>query len=106
MSATSPSDLAITFRSIARRLREAQGRAPDAVVATPAGEIRRHVESAARVLHTSADAEAVAAAIAGRPADAWEVAELDALRANALEIGGLLRATEALGDHDDREDRG
>jgi hypothetical protein len=101
MSRTSPGDLAVTFRSIPRRLKAAQGHAPDRAVAGPAGEIGRHVQSAAALLRAKADPESVAEAIESRPADAWDDAELDALRANALEIGALLRTASELGEHDE-----
>jgi hypothetical protein len=101
MSRTSPADIAVTFRSIARRLKTAQGHAPASAVSGPAGDIHRHVEAAASLLHTSADADSVAEAIEARPADAWDSADLDALRANALEIGALLRAASELGEPDE-----
>jgi hypothetical protein len=102
MTQSSPADLAVTFRSIARRLRQALGDVPESAVAAQTAEIHGHIHAAASLLHTSPDAEAVAAAISDRPADDWEISDLDALRANALEIGGLLRAIEAKAGADDR----
>ena len=102
MTQSSPADLAVTFRSIARRLHEARGDAPASVVATQTAEIEGHIHAAASLLHTSPDAESVAAAIQDRPAEDWSIADLDSLRANALQIGGLLRAIESKAGAEDR----
>ena len=55
MSSTSPSDLAITFRSIPRRLREAQGDTPAHLVQGPTASIGRHLATAAELLRTTDD---------------------------------------------------
>jgi shikimate kinase len=102
MPKSSPADLAVTFRSIARRLREARGEAPASAVAPLEAQVDGHVRAAAGLVHSSADAESVAAAILERPADDWDEADLDALRANALEIGKVLRAVESLAAEHDR----
>jgi hypothetical protein len=102
MPQSSPADLAVTFRSIARRLREARGDAPETAIATQEAEIAAHVHAAAGLLHTSPDAESVAAAILDRPADDWSDGDLAALRTNALGIGTLLRAIESMAAGDDR----
>jgi hypothetical protein len=94
MSATSPSDLVVTFRSIPRRLDEARGEAGDHV-ADLVGEIDGQLRSAAALLHTSADTDAIADAIAARPAEQWDEAELAQLRTIALDVGRLLRAVAA-----------
>ena len=91
MSGSTPQDLATTFRSLARRRREALGDVDLAVVAGLSDELQRHVDAAAGILGTSADADAVAAAIDARPADAWDEATLDDLRRHALDAGGVLR---------------
>lgn len=91
MSKSTPQDLAVTFRSLARRQREAIGDADPATIGGAIGELHRHVEAAAGIMGTRADANAVADAVAARPADAWDTETLDALRHEALAIGGVLR---------------
>jgi len=96
MSNSSPSDLAVTFRSIPRRRREAQGDAPPAAVAAQQGELDRRVATAAAMLHAPADPVLVADAIEAVPAEGWRDLDLDGLRAAALDIGRLLREIEQL----------
>lgn len=91
MSSTSPSDLATTFRSIPRRLKEAQGDTPAAVTQAHTSTIDRHVSTAAGLLHTAADPASIASAIEETPADGWDETTLDQLRAIALELGSSLR---------------
>jgi hypothetical protein len=91
MSGSTPEDLATAFRSLARRRAEAIGDVDPAVVGGLSEELQRHVDAAAAVLGTSADAQAVASAIAARPADAWDEATLDDLRRHALDAGAVLR---------------
>jgi hypothetical protein len=93
-SSASPDDLAVAFRSFARRAREAQGDAPDSIVAHQTAGIARDMQAAAARLHTRPDPTAIADAIQHRPADAWTDEDLDALQANALEIGRLVRSIE------------
>jgi hypothetical protein len=101
MSDTSPSDLAVTFRSVARRLTEAQGDASDESVRGLVEQIDRQVATAASALGTSSDSSAVASAIEARHADEWETGTLTTLRAAALEIGRLLRAVAAQAGSDE-----
>jgi hypothetical protein len=96
MSSASPDDLAVAFRSFARRARDAQGDAPDALVADHVASIDEHIAAAARRVHSRADALAVADAIQHRPADAWTDEDLDALQVNAFEIGRIVRAIDHL----------
>ena len=91
MSASTPADLAVTFRSLARRQREAIGDADPGAVADLVAELQGHVAAAAAVMHTSPEGDAVARAIEDRPADEWDEAELDALRAEGLAAGAVLR---------------
>ena len=91
MSASTPADLAVTFRSLARRRREAIGDANPAAFADHTGDLQRLVADAATRLGTAADADAVAAAIDSRPPEAWDDATLDQLRRIALEAGASLR---------------
>ena len=95
MSSSSPSDLAVTFRSIPRRLREAQGDTPPGVTAAITSELDEQLAIAAGLMHTTADPAAIADAIDAVPADEWDEATLAPLRAIALDIGRLLRAIAA-----------
>ncbi|MGZ4679037.1 MAG: hypothetical protein ACXV5U_02215 [Ilumatobacteraceae bacterium] len=100
MSSSSPSDLAVTFRSIPRRLREARGDAPLQVTAGVTAELDQQIGIAARLMHTNADAGSIADAIEAVPADAWDETTLTSLRGTALDIGRLLRAVAAVADGD------
>lgn len=95
MSSTSPSDLAITFRSIPRRLREAQGDTPAHLVQGPTATIGQHLAAAGRLLHTTDDPASIATAIEAVHADEWDQATLDQLRSIALELGSALRSVAA-----------
>jgi hypothetical protein len=88
---SSPADLAVAFRSLARRLREALGDGSESAVVGLVGELRSHVDGAARLLGTSPDADAVAEAVLARRAEDWDQPTLDELRRHALEAGGVLR---------------
>jgi hypothetical protein len=103
MSPTTPSDLAVAFRSLARRQREALGDAEPSAYSGLVAELSSHVEAAAAVMHTSPDADAVARAIDDRPPDTWNDEMLAALRQHALEAGAVLRAMSAAAGtaHDD-----
>lgn len=95
MSDSSPADLAIVFRALPRRLREARGDVATATIGGPLGEIDRRVARAAQLVHSpSTDPALVASAIEAVPADGWGP-ELDELRSLALEIGRQLRAVAA-----------
>lgn len=100
MSSASPDDLAITFRSVPRRLREAQGDAPHEVTASPTAELHGLLEEAARLMGTTADPLAVADAISNAHADEWDNATLARLREIALDLGRLLRHIGALAEGD------
>jgi hypothetical protein len=91
MSGSSPDDLAITFRSITRRWREAQGAAPDEVVAEPQRELAAALHTAGAALGVAATPEAIADAIQHRPASEWTDQLLEQLRTTALQVGALLR---------------
>jgi len=101
MSSTSPSDLAITFRSIPRRLREAQGDTPPAVTQQYTSAIAGHLASAAEQMHVRADPAAIAEAIDSVPADGWDESTLDQLRSITLEMGKALRAIAAANPNSD-----
>jgi len=94
VSASSPGDLAVAFRSLARRLKESLEPVDgDTSVAGPMlDELQTVVAKAAAVVRSEASAGAVADAIERRPADSWIDSELEALRREALDAGRLLRA--------------
>ncbi len=93
MSESSPADLAVAFRSLPRRLREALeplgGRTGP--VDHLAGELDGLVGRAAGLMGTPATAGDVAEAIERRHADDWADADLEAVRGLALDAGRLLR---------------
>ena len=95
MPASSPADLVVTFRSIPRRLREAQGDAPASATGPMTAELRLKLELAARQVGSTATPEAIADAIAAVKTRDWDEAKLNVLREVALEIGGLLRSIES-----------
>ena len=103
VSRSTPADLAVAFKSLARRLREAIGDGSESQVVGPVGELRQHVAAAAAVLGTAPDADAVAAAILTRRADDWDESTLDQLRRHALDAGEILRRI-AAATESDRED--
>jgi hypothetical protein len=94
VTASAPGDLAVAFRSLARRLKEALEPVDgDTSVAAPMlDELQSVVAKAAAVVRAEPSAGAVADAIERRPADSWIDSELDALRREALDAGRLLRA--------------
>lgn len=98
MSGSSPDDLSIAFRSVTRRWREAQGDAPDHLVADPRGALDSALARAAALLGCDAAPESIAEAIHRRSASEWTDESLDQLRAIALEIGALLRTASNLAD--------
>jgi len=104
MDKSTPDDLAVTFRSLARRLREAIGDADPATVGGAIGQLHAHVETAAALLGVPADATAVANAIEARPPEAWNGDTLDELRQRALDVGGILRRISALTGADEPDD--
>jgi hypothetical protein len=94
MSDSSPDDLAITFRSLTRRLREARGDVSHGVVAPQVAAIDRHLARAAHLVRSTTDPASIADAILAMPADGWGE-ELAELRTLALELGRELRAVAA-----------
>ena len=100
MSSASPDDLAITFRSIPRRLREAQGDAAAEVTASPTAEIRGLLHDAGAIMGTTSEPDAIADAISHQQANDWDDATLAKLRSIALDLGRLLRHIAALAEAD------
>src|SRR3954469_6961210 len=101
MSASTPADLAVTFRSLARRQREAIGDTDPGAVSGLVAELQGHVAAAAAVLHTTPDGDAVAQAIEAVPADEWDEATLVTLRAEGLAAGAVLRSIQAATEEED-----
>lgn len=101
MSSASPTDLAVTFRSVPRRLREAQGDATPEATATATAELHGLLGEAGRLLGTNDDPMALADAVTAVHADAWDDAVLDRLREIALDLGRLLRHISVLSERGD-----
>ena len=111
MTGSTPADLAVTFRSIDRRLREALDGVDTEVVAAPLAQLRSVVGSAAAELgirdidphqdDLGAMGDAIATRIERTAIDDWDDAQLDRLRALALEAGRLLRSIADLSPDDD-----
>jgi hypothetical protein len=104
MSSSSPSDLAVTMRSVPRRLREALGDAPTDAARGIVGELNEQIAIAGKLMHTAADPAAIADAIEAVPPDEWDESTLASLRSTALDIGRLLRAIAAVSESDEEED--
>lgn len=101
MSRSTPADVAISFRSLARRRAEALGDANPATVSALMRQLDAEIASAAALLGVDPDAAAVAGAIESRPNENWDDDTLDALRRHALDAGGILRRiTEAVAADD------
>jgi hypothetical protein len=106
MADTSPADLAVAFRSFARRLRdilsEADDPAPaqpyiDALTATVSGAAARLGVDAGADL--AATGQAIARRVDETPADKWDDRILEGLRADALAAGKDLRQIESAVQH-------
>ena len=95
MSASSPSDLAVAFRSVPRRLAEATSSVSAAITNPYELELRRELARSAELLRTSPDASSIADAIDAIPADEWDESLLDELRGLAVDIGRTLRTLTA-----------
>ena len=104
MSSSSPRDLAVTLRSVPRRLQEAVGDTPNGATAGVTAELNEQIGIAAGLMHSASDPAAIADAIEAVPADAWDEATLTQLRNTALDIGRLLRAAAAAAERDDDDD--
>ena len=98
MSPSSPADLAVTFRSIPRRLREAYGDEQPAA----GSDLATQLEAAGRLLDSPPDPGLIASAIDARKPDDWDAATLHELRALALDVGSELRRIAA--EHPRRDD--
>ena len=90
MFKSTPADLAVAFRSLSRRLREAidAGETPATALIAQVDAI---VGQAAVLVGSAPDAAAIADAIDARPAGEWDTGTLEALRDHAVEAGVLVR---------------
>jgi hypothetical protein len=104
MSSSSPSDLAVTLRSVPRRLREAVGDAPAEAAKGIVGELNEQIAIAAKLMHTAPDPAAIADAIEAVPPDEWDENALSSLRSTALDIGRLLRAIAAVSESEEEDE--
>jgi len=103
MSGSTPADLAVTFRSLARRQREAIGDADPRPLRGLIQQLEGHVAAAGAAIGIGADAGALAAAIERRPADSWDDATLETLRAEALAAGAVLRRLTAAAEEQQQQ---
>ncbi|MDO8364785.1 MAG: hypothetical protein Q7V88_17980 [Actinomycetota bacterium] len=100
MSSASPDDLVVTFRSIHRRLKEAQGESPAPQTNGPVSELNGLLLEAGQLMHATGEPTAIADAIGAVHADEWDPTVLDRLRVIALDLGRLLRHIAALTETD------
>ncbi|CAB4891867.1 unannotated protein [freshwater metagenome] len=100
MSKSTPADLAIAFRSLPRRLREATSPDTDpAARATAATGVDTALGAAAIQMACASSAEAVAAAIEQRHTIDWVSSDLDALQSLARQAAAAIRALQNLSDN-------
>lgn len=100
MTKSTPTDLAVAFRSLGRRRSEALDAAEDAPVGGLLDELGRQIAAAAALVGSIDSADAVADAIEARAPKDWHAPTLDALRGHALEAGVVLRRIAESGPED------
>lgn len=91
MIKSSPDDLAVAFRSLARREREALDEAEGAPTGDLVDRLHQTIAQAATLLGAAPEPGAVADAIDARPGDEWDEPTLDSLRTLATAAGTTLR---------------
>ena len=91
MSKSTPADLAVAFRSLDRRRREAIDAADGTPASGPLADLDREIAAAATLLGVASTAATVAAAIDATPTDDWDESVLDQLRQHATDAGTALR---------------
>ena len=95
MSKSSPRDLAVAFRSLARRLHDAHDDdTPPEVSASASSEVRKAIAGAAAVLGSAATAEGVADAVASRRNEQWTGADLDTIQKHADAAARAIRTVQ------------
>ena len=97
MSASAPSDLAVAFRSLPRRLREASSSddVTPAEITTATNAVEAAIASAATLLSCSPNADGVAAAIQSRKAREWTAADLAGIQQAANAAAAAIRGLQA-----------
>ena len=99
MSISTPADLAIAFRSLPRRLREASALdvAPNAIaVATSA--VESACAASASLLGCSATVESIANTIDQRHLNDWIAGDIESLQNHARQAGAAIRVVHNLAD--------
>lgn len=91
VSKSSPADLAIAFRSLDRRRREAIGDSDPTDVADLAAALDEHIATVASRLGTEASASAVGNELERRHSDEWDESLLDDVRQHATDAGVVVR---------------
>jgi len=91
MSKSTPADLAVAFRSLDRRRREAIDAADGAPTTASLADLDREIAAAATLLGVAPTPATVAAAIDAKPIDDWDESVLDQLRLYATDAGTALR---------------
>jgi hypothetical protein len=96
VTASSPADLAVAFRSFSRRAAEARAAARGTADRLAAAErelatLDSIIASAAQRLGVAADGAAIAERIEATPPSRWDDDTLEALRSAALAAGAALR---------------
>jgi hypothetical protein len=90
MSESSPEDLAVAFRSFARRRREAIGDADPSVVADLGAQFDQNLAGAAAALGVAAAPGAIADELERRRSEDWDDQTLATVRQHATEAGRIV----------------
>ncbi len=99
MTTSSPADLAVAFRSLPRRLKEAAADdAPPEAVSVAASAVSSAVGRAAGVLGTADTADAVATELGNRKPEDWTDGDLEAVQRAADEAARAIRELADVGD--------
>lgn len=98
MSRSSPSDLAVAFRSMPRRLRDALEGCEDAANWSGHARIDTALREAADIVGSSNDPLHLADAIDRRQLVDWTDDDLSRLQTLALQLGALVREADAWSD--------
>jgi hypothetical protein len=98
VSRSSPADLAVAFRSVPRRVRDALEGCEDATTWSGHSRIETALREAADLVGATSDPFELADVIDRRRAADWDDRDLVRLETLALQIGALVREAEALRD--------
>ena len=92
MAKSTPTDIAVAFRSLDRRRREAVEAADGAAVSGPLGDLDRHIGAAATLLGVAPRRPLPSPTRSTPdPGDEWDEADVDQLRQLATDAGTSLR---------------